>query len=360
MDGQRLTDEHWMKLALAEAKAAAELGEVPVGAVLVKDNLLLSTGRNTTVGCCDPAGHAEINALRAGALVLGNYRLTECTLYVTLEPCAMCCGAILNARLGRLVFGAAEPKTGAVGSVVNLLESHQLNHHTSVSSGVLARECAAVLGDFFLNRRFQSKKNKKFPLRDDALRTPEHAFVAVPDFSHQSSYISDLPSLDGLRMHYVDSGPEENKFAWLCLHGPSSWSFVFQNFLNSMPESERVVLIDMIGFGKSDKPKREKFHQLHQHRLILRDFVDRLGLKSINVVLEGWHSGLLMSLCEGISPLICSFLVLPEGRSRLSVAAFDDAMQAPFPDKGYKAGVREFSRLLLEFKKEKNPDFQNN
>ena len=90
MDGQRLTDEHWMKLALAEAKAAAELGEVPVGAVLVKDNLLLSTGRNTTVGSCDPAGHAEINALRAGALVLGNYRLTECTLYVTLEPCAMC------------------------------------------------------------------------------------------------------------------------------------------------------------------------------------------------------------------------------------------------------------------------------
>ena len=120
-----------------------------------------------------------------------------------------------------------------------------------------------------------------------------------------------------------------------------------------MPESERVVLIDMIGFGKSDKPKREKFHQLHQHRLILRDFVDRLGLKSINVVLEGWHSGLLMSLCEGISPLICNFLVLPEGRSRLSVAAFDDAMQAPFPDKGYKAGVREFSRLLLELKREK-------
>jgi tRNA(adenine34) deaminase len=216
------------------------------------------------------------------------------------------------------------------------------------------------LGDFFLNRRFQSKKNKKFPLRDDALRTPEHAFVAVPDFSHQSSYISDLPSLDGLRMHYVDSGPEENKSAWLCLHGPSSWSFVFQSFLNSMPESERVILIDMIGFGKSDKPKREKFHQLQQHRLILRDFVDRLGLKSINVVVDGWHSGFLMSLCEGISPLICSFLVLPEGPGRLSIEEFDGAIRAPFPGKGYKAGIREFSRLLLEFKKEKNPDFQNN
>ena len=122
-----------------------------------------------------------------------------------------------------------------------------------------------------------------------------------------------------------------------------------------MPESERVVLIAMIGFGKSDKPKREKFHQLQQHRLILRDFVDRLGLKSINVVLEGWHSGLLMSLCEGISPLICSFLVLPEGRGRLSVEEFDGAIGAPFPDKGYKAGVREFSRLLLEFKKKKKP-----
>ena len=153
--------------------------------------------------------------------------------------------------------------------------------------------------------------------------------------------------------NFTTSGPEENKSAWICLHGPSSWSFVFQSFLNSMPESERVILVDMIGFGKSDKPKREKFHQLQKHRLILGDFVDRLGLKSINVVLEGWHSGLLMSLCEGISPLICSFLLLPEGLSRSSVGEFEDAMQAPFPDKGYKAGVRESSRLLLELKKRK-------
>ena len=114
----------------------------------------------------------------------------------------------------------------------------------------------------------------------------------------------------------------------------------------------------MIGFGKSDKPKREKFHQLQQHRLILRDIVERQRLKSINIVIDGWHSGFLMSLCEGISPLICSFLVLPERLGRLSIEEFDGAIRAPFPNKGYKAGVREFSRLLLEF--EKSPYFKNN
>ena len=130
---------------------------------------------------------------------------------------------------GKACLWSCRAQNWGRGIVVNLLESHQLNHHTSVSSGVLAKECAAVLV-IFLNRRFQSKK-KKFPLRDDALRTPEHAFVAVPDFSHQSSYISDLPSLDGLRMHYVDSGPEENKSAWLCLHGPFKLEFCFSEFL---------------------------------------------------------------------------------------------------------------------------------
>ena len=113
-------DEHWMRLALAQAQAAAQAGEVPVGAVLVRGDQLIATGRNAPVAGHDPTAHAEIIALRAAAQQLGNYRLEDCTLYVTLEPCAMCSGALLHARLSRVVYGAADPKTGAAGSVVDL------------------------------------------------------------------------------------------------------------------------------------------------------------------------------------------------------------------------------------------------
>jgi tRNA(adenine34) deaminase len=123
-------DARWMRLALAEALAAATAGEVPVGAVVVKDGVVIGTGRNAPIGLHDPSAHAEIVALRAAARHLGNYRLEGCTLYVTLEPCAMCSGAMLHARLERVVFGAPDPKTGAAGSVLNLFGEPKLNHQT--------------------------------------------------------------------------------------------------------------------------------------------------------------------------------------------------------------------------------------
>ena len=123
-------DEHWMREALAQAQAAALAGEVPVGAVVVKDGQVIATGRNAPVLGHDPTAHAEIVALRAAAQQLGNYRLDGCTLYVTLEPCAMCSGAMLHARVPRVVFGATDPKTGAAGSVLNLFGHAELNHHT--------------------------------------------------------------------------------------------------------------------------------------------------------------------------------------------------------------------------------------
>ena len=142
-----------MQLALQLAKQAALAGEVPVGAIVVKDGVIIGRGSNTPIVNHDPTAHAEIQAMRDAALHLGNYRLVGCTLYVTLEPCAMCSGAIQHARIARLVYGASDPKTGACGSVVNLMDEPKLNHHTHVTRGVLAEPCAQVLSEFFAARR---------------------------------------------------------------------------------------------------------------------------------------------------------------------------------------------------------------
>lgn len=143
----------FMRQALEQAQHAWDLGEVPVGAVVVKDGVVIARGYNQPIGKHDPTAHAEIVALRAAAAALGNYRLPGCELYVTLEPCVMCSGAMMHARLARVVFGAPDPKTGAGGSVVNLFEQGQLNHHTALSGGVLADDCGSMLKSFFAARR---------------------------------------------------------------------------------------------------------------------------------------------------------------------------------------------------------------
>jgi tRNA(adenine34) deaminase len=146
-------DETYMRLALDQAHNAWALSEVPVGAVLVKDGQVLATGFNQPVGNSDPTAHAEIQVIRAAAELLGNYRLNHCTLYVTLEPCAMCAGAIQHARIARLVYGASDPKTGACGSIIDLFAEPRLNHHTQVRRGVMADACGRVLSEFFAARR---------------------------------------------------------------------------------------------------------------------------------------------------------------------------------------------------------------
>jgi tRNA(adenine34) deaminase len=148
-----MPDAVFMRQAIDQARNAWALGEVPVGAVVVKDGEVVATGFNQPIGTHDPTAHAEIMALRAAAAILGNYRLPGCELYVTLEPCAMCSGAMMHARLARVVFGAADPKTGACGSIVNLFQQERLNHHTEVIGGILAEECGAMLKEFFAARR---------------------------------------------------------------------------------------------------------------------------------------------------------------------------------------------------------------
>ncbi|HZV98696.1 MAG TPA: tRNA adenosine(34) deaminase TadA [Methylophilaceae bacterium] len=152
-DTDQTLDLKYMQLALQLAAQAAAAGEVPVGAVVVKDGAIIGRGSNAPIGLHDPSAHAEIQAMRDAAKNLGNYRLVGCTLYVTLEPCAMCSGAIQHARIARLVYGANDPKTGACGSVVNLMTEPRLNHHTEVSSGIMAAECGAILSKFFAGRR---------------------------------------------------------------------------------------------------------------------------------------------------------------------------------------------------------------
>jgi len=156
-----MASDAYMRLALEQAQQAWGLGEVPVGAVVVKDGEVIAVGCNQPIGKHDPTAHAEIVALRAAAEKLGNYRLPGCELYVTLEPCVMCSGAMMHARLARVVFGASDPKTGACGSVLNLFEQEQLNHHTEIVGGVMADECGAMLKDFFAARRAAAAAAKR-------------------------------------------------------------------------------------------------------------------------------------------------------------------------------------------------------
>lgn len=152
-----MTDEDFMREALRLAEQAAQAGEVPVGAVVVKDGEIVGRGSNAPISRHDPTSHAEIAALRDASQRLGNYRLVGCELFVTLEPCVMCVGAMFHARIARVVYGASDPKTGAAGSVLDLFAETRINHHARIEGGVLAQECGKVLSDFFAMRRAQQK-----------------------------------------------------------------------------------------------------------------------------------------------------------------------------------------------------------
>jgi tRNA(adenine34) deaminase len=152
------SDENWMRYALQLAQQAALQGEVPVGAVLVQDDNILGEGWNQPISLNDPSAHAEMLAMRAAGQTAANYRLPNTTLYVTLEPCSMCAGAMIHARIARVVFGAYDPKTGAAGSLFSVLNDPRHNHQVQISGGVLAEECAELLRTFFRERRLRAKQ----------------------------------------------------------------------------------------------------------------------------------------------------------------------------------------------------------
>lgn len=371
-----------MRLALEQAGRAAAAGEVPVGAVVVKDGQVIASGRNAPIGSHDPTAHAEIVALRAAAAALGNYRLDGCDLYVTLEPCAMCSGAMLHSRLRRVVFGAADPKTGAAGSVLDVLADARINHQTLVSGGVLADECAQLLAGFFRERR-QENREASHPLREDALRTPESRFAGLPGYPWAAHYLADLPALGGLRMHYLDEGPRDASRTWLCLHGNPAWSYLYRKMIPVFLEAgHRVVAPDLVGFGKSDKPKKEGAHSFGWHRQVLLEFVERLDLRDTVLVVQDWggllgltlpmeaperYAGLLVmntTLATGEVPLSPGFLAWREmcarnpefdvarlfARGNPQMSAQEcAAYNAPFPDRGHRAALRAFPPMVPEF-----------
>lgn len=193
-------DEQAMRIALDQAHNAWLVGEVPVGAVILHQGQVLATGYNRPITTHDPTAHAEIVALRHAAALLGNYRLPECELYVTLEPCAMCAMALMHARFKRVVFGAIDPKTGAAGSVVNLFAQPQLNHHTLLQGGLMAHDCGQVLRDFFAERRAQWKGRHGVVPPADAL--PAHASPSDPVSPH-----APIPTGDAFELHLTEATP---------------------------------------------------------------------------------------------------------------------------------------------------------
>lgn len=379
-----MNDAHFMGLALQQAHQASTSGEVPVGAVVVRNGEVIAQAHNAPITLHDPSAHAEILALRAAASNLGNYRLDDCTLYVTLEPCAMCTGAIFHARLKRVVWGATEPKTGAAGSVVDLFAQPQLNHQTQQQGGVRAEEASALLHDFFKTQRQLHKlQDTNTRLRDDALRTPDARFANLPDYPWQAKYISDLPSLNGLRMHYLDEGPPDAPITWLCLHGNPAWSYLYRKMLPVFLQAgHRVVAPDMPGFGKSDKPKKDSAHHFEWHRQVLFEFIEALDLQRVHLVVQDWggllgltlpmaapqrYRGLLVmntTLATGEKPLSPGFLAWRQmcadkpmfdvgrllGRGNPHMSAEEcAAYNAPFPDAGHRAALRAFPALVPEY-----------
>ena len=376
------SDHSHMELALAQARLAAVAGEIPVGAVVVKDGVVIAVGHNRPIAGHDPTAHAEIVAMRAAAAALGNYRLDGCELFVTLEPCAMCAGAMLHARLARVVFGATDPKTGAAGSVLNLFAQQQLNHQTVLEGGVMASECATVLHDFFNTKRKVTRMSSS-PVREDALRTPDDRFADLPAYPWQPRYVSDLPALNGLRMHYLDEGPRDAPLTWLCLHGNPAWSYLYRKMIPVfLAAGHRVVAPDMVGFGKSDKPKKDAAHSFTWHRQVLLELVERLDLRDVVLVVQDWggllgltlpmaapqrYVGLLTmntTLATGDAPLTPGFLawramcaknpgydvarLFARGNPQMSPAECA-AYMAPFPDDGHRAALRAFAPMVPEF-----------
>jgi tRNA(adenine34) deaminase len=383
------TDLLWMQAAIELAKEAGQSGEVPVGAVVVRDGILVGRGRNSPVGTNDPTAHAEIMALRDAAKTIGNYRLENCSLYVTLEPCTMCAGAILNSRISRLVFGASEPRTGAAGSVLDVFSNQDINHQTEVTGGVFAHECRQLLQQFFKPKRVNMN-----PLREDALRPPDEWFEGIPDYPWTAHYVSDLPSLKGLRLHYLDEGHREllnegqdslnrQQITYVCLHGNPAWSYLYRKMIPTFTaHGHRVVAPDLIGFGKSDKFKKASQHSFEFHRQVLLDFIERLDLKRIVLVVQDWggilgltlpmdmahrFAGLLVmntALATGTQPLSNGFLnwrewcqanpdfdvakLFARGNKHMSDAE-TQAYNSPFKDRGHRTALHAFPPMVPEF-----------
>lgn len=352
---QASDDEYYMGLALEQARLGAAAGEVPVGAVLVQRGSgqgsssarVLAAAHNRPIGLHDPSAHAEMLVLRQAAQVLQNYRLDDCELYVTLEPCAMCAQTALHSRVRRVVYGAREPKSGAAGSVLDLFAYPALNHQTEVQGGVRAAECAILLEDFFAQRRLAAKRVHT-PLRPDALRTPAAAFEPLwQAFAHWQAHSRmwhDWPELEGLRLHALDIDVEPqvasaSASATLLLHGPDGWWPQWAGWLEQPRSSsgQRWLVPDLIGFGQSDKPKQAAWHTLERHAAILLALCDAVGVQRLQLVYAPGQAQLAQALQQCAGPRL---LGLAECSPPPSAQLAGRWAELPYPDAGHRAAQR--------------------
>ena len=349
-----------MALAIAQARLAEECGEIPVGAVVVKDGQVVGAGHNRTLADCDPTAHAEVVALRAASRALGNHRLSDCSLYVTLEPCAMCIGGILHSRLEHVYFGAYDPKAGACGSVVNLPAITQINHHCSVQGGVSESVCSEQLSAFFQKRRLERRRDRR-TLREDALRLPQGYLNAwmqqcVPlQWDH-------LQSAGGLRLCGWEN-PNASSHARalvLCLHGAATWSYLYRDLLLSeIPDGLKVWAIDLPGHGASDKTKHGNELNTRFQLLVLEELLSSSDFDSVHILAHGTGCALAETLANkyrcvvhGLTlcnPISCTAPTKPP-RSLKQLHAwmdtlstgrgeFTNAICAPYPDAGHVRGL---------------------
>jgi tRNA(adenine34) deaminase len=342
-------DGRYMAMALAEARQAAAQGEVPVGAVVVRPGQggqadhILARAHNQPIGRHDPTAHAEILALRAAAAAQGNYRLEGCELYVTLEPCAMCAQALLHARLARVVYGAREPRTGADGSVLQVLRHPALNHQTAVLEGVEAYASAALMQAFFATRR-AAARCRATPLRDDALRTPEALFAPLwAVYGHwrdASRHTQSGPALAGLRLHWLDVWPPHTPDpdrVTVALHGPDAWWPQWATWAQALEaQGQRVWLPDLVGHGMSDKPKKTHWHTVGRHAEVLAEWLHGQRWTHLHLVAHPAQSALAAALAARLPT------------DRVSVAHVEPAGSdqpanwrlLPYPDAGHRAAQR--------------------
>ena len=261
----KLPDQHHLRAAIAEARAAEAAGEVPVGAVVVHEGKIIGRGQNRVLRDHDPTAHAEIVALRQAALALQNYRLNHCTLYVTLEPCAMCAGAILHARIGRLVYAAPDPKAGACGSVLSVMNHPQLNHKVELATGLLAEECGPMLSDFFRRRRRKSSLARIQP--SEAPKTQEISMATKKKWSAKVDTDSTHPH-EGLFNEDAATIARELASKEVSPKGPASGMRMLNFYINRAGknlsserhaelEKAKALLSDIIAKQKEKSPKSE-------------------------------------------------------------------------------------------------------
>ena len=342
MTAQVGTDLGFMQQALDLACLAAQAGEVPVGAVVVHQGQVIGRGHNQTLALHDITAHAEIVALRQAAVFLGNHRLDDCELFVTLEPCLMCSGAVMGARLRRLVWGAAEPKSGAAGSVLNVFADDRLNHHTAASGGVMADECGAALQQFFQARRqAQASERSAHYLREDALRLPSALSPRWPD-GVQSLWLNTLPALDGHRLHVLAAGQGADT-AVMALHSPGQWSAAYADAARQCANQGLAFYApDLIGFGLSDKPKKPAWHTLDRHAAVLAEWM--AGLPQRRLV---WVAPARMSaLVERASHAASLAHRLHASWCITEPVMAPDLLDLPYPDAGHRVALRVLPGLL--------------